>query len=109
MGGVIDTPLRHIERVATDQLLQAKEDAVLSTSARARLLLTENAASQSRLAAALSHELNSPVGALNSTLQTLLLLFQKRKSPPRIRPLGRTFPRSRSHRFGRVSPSENDR
>jgi signal transduction histidine kinase len=39
-----------------------------------RSLLAENAASQARLAAALSHELNNPMGALLSGVDTLLLL-----------------------------------
>ena len=42
-------------------------------SAEARNLLSENAASVGRLAAALSHELNSPIGALVSGVDTLLL------------------------------------
>jgi Signal transduction histidine kinase len=42
--------------------------------AEARNLLTQNAASVGRLAAALSHELNSPIGALVSGVDTLLLL-----------------------------------
>jgi signal transduction histidine kinase len=42
--------------------------------AEARNLLAENAASLGRLAAALSHELNSPIGALGSAVDTLLLL-----------------------------------
>ncbi|HYP08058.1 MAG TPA: HAMP domain-containing sensor histidine kinase [Bryobacteraceae bacterium] len=42
--------------------------------AEARNLLSENAASVGRLAAALSHELNSPIGALVSGVDTLLLL-----------------------------------
>jgi signal transduction histidine kinase len=42
--------------------------------AEARNLLSQNAASVGRLAAALSHELNSPVGALVSGVDTLLLL-----------------------------------
>jgi len=42
--------------------------------AEARNLLAQNAASVGRLAAALSHELNSPVGALVSGVDTLLLL-----------------------------------
>ncbi len=45
--------------------------------AQSRLLVTENAASQGRFAAALSHELNSPIGALSSSLETLLLAFKK--------------------------------
>lgn len=39
-----------------------------------RLLLSEHAATLGRLSAALSHELNSPVGALQSSVDTLLLL-----------------------------------
>jgi signal transduction histidine kinase len=39
-----------------------------------RSLLAENAASQARLAAALSHELNNPMGALLSGVDTMLLL-----------------------------------
>jgi signal transduction histidine kinase len=42
--------------------------------AEARNLLSENAASVGRLAAAISHELNSPIGALLSGVDTLLLL-----------------------------------
>ncbi len=42
--------------------------------AEARNLLAENAASVGRLAAAISHELNSPIGALVSGVDTLLLL-----------------------------------
>jgi signal transduction histidine kinase len=42
--------------------------------AEARNLLSENAASVGRLAAAVSHELNSPIGALISGVDTLLLL-----------------------------------
>jgi two-component system, NtrC family, sensor kinase len=42
--------------------------------AESRNLLSENAASVGRLAAALSHELNSPIGALVSGVDTLLLL-----------------------------------
>jgi len=39
-----------------------------------RLLLSEHAATLGRLSAALSHELNSPIGALQSSVDTLLLL-----------------------------------
>jgi signal transduction histidine kinase len=51
--------------------LRAAEDLRL---AEARNLLSQNAASVGRLAAALSHELNSPIGALASGVDTLLLL-----------------------------------
>jgi signal transduction histidine kinase len=49
--------------------------------AQGRLLLSETAASQGRLAAALSHELNSPIGALSSAVETMVLLYKKRQEP----------------------------
>jgi len=45
--------------------------------AQARLLVSENAHSQSRFAAALSHELNTPLGALTSAFDTLLHVYRK--------------------------------
>jgi two-component system, NtrC family, sensor kinase len=45
--------------------------------AQARALLAENASSLARLAAALSHELNNPMGAMLSGVDTLLLLASK--------------------------------
>lgn len=50
--------------------------------AEARHMLAENAASVGRLAAALSHELNSPVGALVSGVDTLLLLAARQATSP---------------------------
>jgi signal transduction histidine kinase len=49
--------------------------------AQGRLLLSETAASLGRLAAALSHELNTPIGALSSAVETMVLLFKKRQQP----------------------------
>jgi signal transduction histidine kinase len=48
--------------------------------AQSRLLMSENAASQGRFAAALSHELNSPIGALSSALDTLFIAYEKLES-----------------------------
>ncbi|HBY62496.1 MAG TPA: hypothetical protein DEH78_21955 [Solibacterales bacterium] len=50
--------------------------------AEARMLLSENAASLGRLSAALSHELNSPIGALLSAIDTLLLLSSRQAVAP---------------------------
>lgn len=50
--------------------------------AESRVLLSENAASMGRFAAALSHELNTPIGALKSALQTNRTLAQKKASLP---------------------------
>jgi signal transduction histidine kinase len=54
--------------------LRAGEDL---RAAERRNLLSQNAASVGRLAAALSHELNSPIGALVSGVDTLLLLASR--------------------------------
>jgi signal transduction histidine kinase len=48
-----------------------KENEILST-AQLRAQLSENAVSVARLAAALTHEVNSPLGALRSSVDTLL-------------------------------------
>jgi two-component system, NtrC family, sensor kinase len=51
--------------------------------AQARLLVSENARSLGRFAATLSHELNSPLGALGSATSTLVSLAGKaRRHPP---------------------------
>lgn len=44
---------------------------------QARMLLAENATSLARLAAALSHELNNPMGAMLSGIDTMLLLTSR--------------------------------
>jgi signal transduction histidine kinase len=63
---------------ARQQALQSFEDLC---KAQGRLLLSENSAAQVRLAAALSHELNSPVGVLGSSVNTLLLALKKQTQP----------------------------
>ena len=59
-------------RQAVDALEQLQET-------QSRLLISETAASQGRLAAALSHELNTPLGALNSALDTLSTVFERQR------------------------------
>jgi len=49
---------------------------------QAQLLVAKNAASQMRFAAALSHELNSPIAALSSALDTMLLAAEKERKQP---------------------------
>jgi two-component system, NtrC family, sensor kinase len=56
--------------------------------AQARLLLSETAASQGRLAAVLSHELNSPIGALTSAVETMVLLYKKRQGADQAKMAG---------------------
>jgi signal transduction histidine kinase len=50
--------------------------------AQSRVLLSENAASLGRLAATLVHELNSPLGALTSGVETLIALSARQASAP---------------------------
>jgi len=58
-------------------LQQTVEAGEALRQAQNRILLTENASSLSRLAAAISHEMNNPLGAMLSGLDTLLLLAQR--------------------------------
>jgi len=50
--------------------------------AEAKVLLSEYGASMGRFAAALSHELNSPIGALKSALETFNALAEKKAALP---------------------------
>jgi signal transduction histidine kinase len=50
--------------------------------AEARLAISESASSTTRLAAAVSHEINSPIGALSSSVDTLLLLSARQATAP---------------------------
>ncbi len=47
-----------------------------------RLALSESASSMARLAAAISHELNTPIGAMKSAVDTLLLLASRQATAP---------------------------
>ncbi len=53
--------------------------------AESRLVVSENAASMSRFAATLSHELNTPIGTISSAAQTLHSLAEKRDTLPESR------------------------
>jgi len=57
--------------------LRAEESFFELQKAQASLLLERTAASQSRFAAALSHELNSPLGSLSSAFETLARLVEE--------------------------------
>ena len=56
---------------ATQQALSSLQDA------QSRLLVSRVAVSQGRLAAALAHELNTPLGVVNSTLSSLEKYFER--------------------------------
>jgi signal transduction histidine kinase len=51
-------------------------------SAQGRALLSENAISVGKLAAALTHELNTPLGALKSATDTMLVMAAKQATAP---------------------------
>jgi signal transduction histidine kinase len=51
-------------------------------AAPVRALLSENAISVGRLAAALTHELNTPLGALKSSIDTMIVLAAKQATAP---------------------------
>ena len=57
--------------------LRAEQSFLELQKAQASLLLERNAASQSRFAAALSHELNTPLGTLASAFDTLARLIER--------------------------------
>jgi signal transduction histidine kinase len=62
-----------------EQALRANEYLCLAQS---RVLLSENAASLGRLAATLVHELNTPLGALASAVDTMMVISAKQASAP---------------------------
>ena len=72
------TAVLYDQRRLNYQILQQTAEAGDALrQAQARVLLTESAASLSRLAAAVSHEMNTPLGALISGVDTLLLLASR--------------------------------
>ena len=74
------TAVVYHQRVLAHRARRSAEDALEELrAAQARLLVSENAHAQSRFAAALSHELNTPLGALTSAFDTVLHLLKKYK------------------------------
>src|SRR5258708_35340724 len=66
------------DRAYQDRLRLAQD---LST-APLRALLSENAISVGKLAAALTHELNTPLGALKSAVDTMVVLAANQATAP---------------------------
>ena len=70
--------LMYAERRRAFRANQATQRALSSLQdAQSRLLVSRVAASQGRLAAALAHELNTPLGVVNSTLSSLEKYFER--------------------------------
>lgn len=65
--------------LAHRQALRVTEDLC---NAQFRALLSENAVSIGRLAAALTHELNTPIGALKNSVDTLVVLAARQATAP---------------------------
>jgi signal transduction histidine kinase len=77
------TALLYRQRASAHKALRLAEESFDELKqAQASLLISKNAASQGRLAAALSHELNSPLGALTSAVNTLLQASRKARFHP---------------------------
>jgi signal transduction histidine kinase len=73
----------YVQRISN---YRAQQETVRSTeilaNAQTRALLSESAVSVGKLAAALTHEINSPLGALKSSLDTLLALAARQATAP---------------------------
>ena len=84
------TAIIYAQRLSNYQILQQTVEAGEALrDAQTRIVMTESASSLSRLAAAVSHEMNTPMGALLSGVDTLLLLAAKQttaepKDHPRL-------------------------
>jgi len=77
------TAVVYHQRLSTFQARRAAEDAFEQLrDTQAQLMVSENAASQGRFAAALSHELNNPLGALSSALDTIVRVHDRERNDP---------------------------
>jgi signal transduction histidine kinase len=72
---VLYTRSWQLYRSYSEQLESSRE----LSRAEIRRFVAQSAATTSRMAAALSHELNTPVGALKSSIDTLAVLAERRK------------------------------
>jgi signal transduction histidine kinase len=96
------TAILYRERASAYRARRAVEESFEELrEAEARLMVSENALSLGRFAAALSHELNSPIGALGSAVETLLALHDK--SDPSLSPHRRQDAASEASRSARLS------
>lgn len=77
------TASRHARRNAW---IAARQEAIRAagalTGAQLRAQLAENAISIGKMAAALSHEINSPLGALRSSIETLVAIAARKNDVP---------------------------
>jgi signal transduction histidine kinase len=80
-GSAVVAGFVHAQRLAAYRShLQDLQNAEILSTAPYRALLSENAKAVGKLSAALTHELNSPLGALQSGVDTLLVVAAKQAS-----------------------------
>jgi signal transduction histidine kinase len=80
------TAVIYRQRVSAYSARRAAEDSFEQLrEAQVRVTVSENAASQRRFAAALSHDLNSPLGALASAFDTVVQVHRREQSHPEQR------------------------
>lgn len=70
---------RYLSYVSYERSLQAAEEL---REAQTRAMLAEQSITIAKIAAALSHEMNNPLGALKSSVDTLLLLTARQATAP---------------------------
>jgi signal transduction histidine kinase len=63
---------------------RTRESLAVLCNEQTRMMLAQNAATLGRLAAALSHEMNTPLGVLKSSVDTLMALAQRDQSNSQI-------------------------
>ncbi len=99
----LTTVMYRVRATAFLARLGAEESFFELRKAQASLLLERTAATQSRFAAALSHELNSPLGALESAFETLARLVQEFNLDPKRKHAVEDATRSGRASYGRLN------
>jgi signal transduction histidine kinase len=81
--GTVLTAILYRQRASAYRARRAAEESFEELrDAQARLLVSKNALALGRFAAALSHEMNSPLGVLGSATETLVSLVERSRSQP---------------------------
>jgi signal transduction histidine kinase len=82
LGTAISAELYAQRRADYEAGQKEARDAEVLASAQSRALLAEGAVAIGRFAAALTHEINSPLGTLKSSIETLLALAARQVTAP---------------------------
>jgi signal transduction histidine kinase len=100
---VLTTVMYQVRASAFLARLRAEASFLELQKAQASLLLERTAASQSRFAAALSHELNTPLGSFASAFETLARLVEERDLAPERKHAAEEAMRSGRMSYGRLN------